>query len=69
MKASNNLRQDGRVVARTYSQEKGFTLIETAIALVIMAALEANAGNKSRTAEDLGVSYKTLLNKIKDYSL
>jgi len=35
----------------------------------IMAALEANAGNKSRTAEDLGVSYKTLLNKIKDYSL
>jgi transcriptional regulator with GAF, ATPase, and Fis domain len=35
----------------------------------ITAALESNAGNKSRTAEDLGVSYKTLLNKIKDYSI
>jgi DNA-binding NtrC family response regulator len=35
----------------------------------IRDALEANLGNKSKTAEDLGVSYKTLLNKIKDYSL
>jgi DNA-binding NtrC family response regulator len=35
----------------------------------ILAALEANGGNKSRTAEDLGVSYKTLLNKLKDYGL
>ena len=35
----------------------------------ILAALEANQGNKSRTAEDLGVSYKTLLNKLKDYGL
>jgi transcriptional regulator with GAF, ATPase, and Fis domain len=35
----------------------------------ILAALEANNGNKSKTAEDLGVSYKTLLNKIKDYEL
>ena len=35
----------------------------------ITRALEANHGNKSKTAEDLGVSYKTLLNKIKEYAL
>ncbi|HKS08347.1 MAG TPA: sigma-54 dependent transcriptional regulator [Pyrinomonadaceae bacterium] len=35
----------------------------------IQTALAANDGNKSKTAEDLGVSYKTLLNKIKDYTL
>jgi len=35
----------------------------------IVAVLDANEGNKSRAAEDLGISYKTLLNKIKDYGL
>ena len=35
----------------------------------ILEALKANSGNKSRTAEELGVSYKTLLTKIKDYDL
>ena len=35
----------------------------------ILRALEANQGSKSKTAEDLGVSYKTLLNKIKEYAL
>ncbi|MDQ3667137.1 MAG: helix-turn-helix domain-containing protein [Acidobacteriota bacterium] len=35
----------------------------------ILEALKANSGNKSRTAEELGVSYKTLLTKIKDYEL
>ena len=35
----------------------------------IAEALRTNDGNKSRAAEDLGVSYKTLLTKIKDYDL
>jgi DNA-binding NtrC family response regulator len=35
----------------------------------ISQALKANEGNKSKTAEDLGVSYKTLLTKIRDYNL
>ena len=35
----------------------------------IVEALKTNGGNKSRTAEELGVSYKTLLIKIKDYDL
>jgi DNA-binding NtrC family response regulator len=35
----------------------------------IQSALEANLGSKSKTAEDLGVSYKTLLTKLKEYDL
>ncbi len=35
----------------------------------ISQALQANDGNKNRTADDLGISYKTLLTKIKDYDL
>ena len=35
----------------------------------ILETLAANDGNKMQTAEDLGVSYKTLLTKIKDYDL
>jgi DNA-binding NtrC family response regulator len=35
----------------------------------IMDALTAADGNKTRAAESLGVSYKTLLTKIKDYEL
>ena len=35
----------------------------------IAGVLEAHGGNKTRAAEELGVSYKTLLTKIKDYSL
>jgi DNA-binding NtrC family response regulator len=32
-------------------------------------ALAAHGGNKTRAAEALGVSYKTLLTKLKDYAL
>ena len=35
----------------------------------IIGALRENDGNKTRAAETLGVSYKTLLTKIKDYDL
>jgi DNA-binding NtrC family response regulator len=35
----------------------------------IKEALSASEGNKTRAAEALGVSYKTLLTKIKDYNL
>jgi DNA-binding NtrC family response regulator len=35
----------------------------------IAAALKAHDGNKTRAAEALGVSYKTLLTKIRDYDL
>jgi len=35
----------------------------------IQEALKANSGNKGKSAEDLGISYKTLLTKMKDYDL
>jgi DNA-binding NtrC family response regulator len=35
----------------------------------IQEALAANDRNKGKTAEDLGISYKTLLTKMKDYDL
>jgi DNA-binding NtrC family response regulator len=35
----------------------------------IIGALRSHDGNKTRAAETLGVSYKTLLTKIKDYDL
>lgn len=35
----------------------------------ILETLATNNGNKIQTAEDLGVSYKTLLTKIRDYNL
>ena len=35
----------------------------------IQEVLDANDGNKNRTAEELGISYKTLLTKLKDYDL
>jgi len=46
--------------------DRAVTLIERQ---KIADALTENDGNKTRAAETLGVSYKTLLTKIKDYSL
>jgi DNA-binding NtrC family response regulator len=34
----------------------------------ILAGLERNSGNKSRTAEELGISLKTLYNKLNQYT-
>jgi len=52
------------------------TLSEAAVRAVqaverkkIREALKATEGNRSRAAEDLGVSYKTLLTKIREYDL
>jgi DNA-binding NtrC family response regulator len=35
----------------------------------IRQALQSTSGNKTRAAEQLGVSYKTLLTKIKEYEI
>ena len=35
----------------------------------IQCALDATSGNKTKAAEDLGISYKTLLTKLKEYDL
>ncbi len=48
------------------SSERAARLVER---LKIAAALRAHEGNKTRAAEELGVSYKTLLTKIKEYDL
>jgi DNA-binding NtrC family response regulator len=36
---------------------------------MIAEALERNRGNKARTARDLGLSYPTLLTKIRTFKL
>ena len=46
--------------------ERAVRLIERS---KIAGALRLHDGNKTRAAETLGVSYKTLLTKIKDYDL
>ncbi|HEY9502063.1 MAG TPA: sigma 54-interacting transcriptional regulator, partial [Pyrinomonadaceae bacterium] len=35
----------------------------------ILAVLASNNGNKAKAAEDLGISYKTLLHKMKEYAI
>ncbi len=50
-------------VLRLTVETAGYTVTEAA------DALQAYDNNKTRAAESLGVSYKTLLTKIKDYNL
>ena len=50
-----------RYVAKPWSNEN--------LTAVIREALEASGGNKSKAARELGVSYKTLLHKLKDLEI
>ncbi|MEW6601827.1 MAG: sigma-54 dependent transcriptional regulator [Nitrospirota bacterium] len=50
-------------------EEAAHTALRAAETLRIRKALESTHGNKTRAAEILKVSYKTLLTKIKDYGI
>ncbi len=50
-------------------EEAAHTALRAAETLRISKALESTHGNKTRAAEMLKVSYKTLLTKIKDYGI
>jgi len=50
-------------------EEAAHTALHAAETMRIRKALESTHGNKTRAAEILKVSYKTLLTKIKDYGL
>ena len=50
-------------------EEAAHTALSAAETLRIRKALESTHGNKTRAAEILKVSYKTLLTKIKDYGI
>jgi DNA-binding NtrC family response regulator len=43
------------------------TTVEEAERLLILKTLEATSNNKTRAAEILGISLKTLHNKLKEY--
>ena len=48
--------------------ERSAELLKGTLDLLIMRTLEATGQNKTRAAEILGVSLKTLHNKLKEYS-
>jgi two-component system response regulator AtoC len=63
-------RQDGADGAVTEGlQQTAERAARAAEVRAITAALSACQGNKTKAAEALGVSYKTLLTKIKDYGI
>ncbi len=49
--------------------KSGITTIRDAEKEVIQQALERNEGHREKTARELGITRRTLLNKIKEYSL
>ncbi len=51
------------------SDRSGFRSLKETERLEIIAALARNEGNKAKTSEELGISLKTLYNKIKAYDL
>lgn len=58
------------VANETFSLSQiGASAAKTAETIAIKAAMKLHKGNKSQAAKMLAVSYKTLLNKIRDYEL
>jgi DNA-binding NtrC family response regulator len=63
----------GQVIARAPQQEANAvrlgvgTTVEEAEKLLILKTLESTNNNKTRAAEILGISLKTLHNKLKEY--
>ena len=71
-RAANNAEPLGRPTSFDFSgtlSDVAHRALRFAESNKIRQVLEANQGNKSKTAEDLGISYKTLLTKIKEYDL
>lgn len=56
----NNLEQDQNSTVKTLKEQEKESII---------AALHRWEGNRSRAAEELGISRRTIINKIKDYNL
>ena len=51
------------------SKEMQMELLQGTLDLLILRTLESTGQNKTRAAEILGISLKTMHNKLKEYSL